>query len=600
MYRRRYSLIFQIALPFALLLVLTMGALSIYLSTFIQQTYLEMLRENLVSETQLIADRLAVAMEDDSGADGTDGAEIKARAQQYAESLNVRVTIISPTGVVLGESEAEPEEMENHLDRPEIQRALNGQAGTEIRYSSTLQTEMLYSAAPIEWGGEVIGAARTAVPLAAIRRADTQLQRTILIATGIATLLTILVGLLVAAYTVYPLKRLTNTAQRVARGELVEIASPTRQDEVGQLQQSIQQMAYHLRAQINDLSTERSKLEAVLSNMTDGIIIVDPEGVVQLTNPAAARLFGAEAGEMAMPAPDGLVGRSLIEVVRSHQVVELWRKCRATGEQQSLTLETTPERLFVQAIVTPLEKALPNMTLLVFQDLTRVRRLETVRRDFVSNVSHELRTPLASLKALAETLQEGALEDPPAARRFLQRMETEIDNLTQMVHELLELSRIESNKVPLKMLAVTPCELASPAVERMQLQAERAGLRLSMDCPESLPRVKADPQRIAQVLVNLIHNAIKFTSPGGAIHISARQQEKQVIFSIRDTGAGIPPDVLPRIFERFYKVDRARSGGGTGLGLSIARHIIEAHGGKIWADSTVKAGSTFFFSLPIA
>ena len=240
------------------------------------------------------------------------------------------------------------------------------------------------------------------------------------------------------------------------------------------------------------------------------------------------------------------------------------------------------------------------MTLLVFQDLTRVRKLETVRRDFVSNVSHELRTPLASLKALTETLQEGALEDPPAARRFLKRMETEIDNLTQMVRELLELSRIESGRIPLNRKPIDPCALAAPAVERLQVQAERAGLRLAMDCPDALPQVLADAERIEQVLVNLIHNAIKFTPAGGSIDLSAEQVADKVVFSVRDSGVGIPAEVLPRIFERFYKVDQARTGGGTGLGLSIARHIVDAHGGQIWAESKEKAGSTFSISLPLA
>jgi two-component system phosphate regulon sensor histidine kinase PhoR len=243
---------------------------------------------------------------------------------------------------------------------------------------------------------------------------------------------------------------------------------------------------------------------------------------------------------------------------------------------------------------------MPGSVLIVLQDLTRMRRLEMIRRDFVSNVSHELRTPLASLKALTETLQEGALEDPPAARRFLLRMEHEIDNLTQLVQELLELSRIESGKVPLKKTRVTPWELVSPAVERMMVQAERAGVHLSLDCPDSLPPVLADQSRMGQVLVNLVHNAIKFTSPGGEIVIQAQQDQNMVVFTVRDTGAGIAPEALPRIFERFYKADRSRSSGGTGLGLSIAKNMVQAHGGRIWAESEVGKGSTFYFSLPIA
>jgi two-component system phosphate regulon sensor histidine kinase PhoR len=243
---------------------------------------------------------------------------------------------------------------------------------------------------------------------------------------------------------------------------------------------------------------------------------------------------------------------------------------------------------------------------MVLTNLSRQRYLETVRRDFVSNISHELRTPLASLKALTETLQSGALDDPPAAQRFLQRMETEVDALTQMVAELLELSRIESGRVPMEMRQTRAQDIITSSVDRLRMQAERARLKLIIDLPEDLPEISADPARLEQVMVNLLHNAIKFTPPGGEICIRARTtvdestQKPVLIFSVQDTGVGIPADMLPRIFERFYKGDRARSGGGTGLGLAIARHTVEAHQGKIWAESETGKGSTFYFSIPIS
>jgi two-component system phosphate regulon sensor histidine kinase PhoR len=229
-----------------------------------------------------------------------------------------------------------------------------------------------------------------------------------------------------------------------------------------------------------------------------------------------------------------------------------------------------------------------------------VRRLETVRRDFISNISHELRTPLASLKALADTLRDGALEDPPAAQRFLDRMEVEVDALTQMVQELLELSRIESGQVGFEMAQVPVVNVVRPPVERLRPQAERADLQLSVDLAPDLPPVLADAERMQQVITNLVHNAIKFTPPGGEVAISATAGEGEVIISVRDTGVGIPADDLPRIFERFYKADRARSGGGTGLGLAIAKHIVLAHGGRIWAESVEGRGSTFYVALPLA
>jgi two-component system phosphate regulon sensor histidine kinase PhoR len=247
-----------------------------------------------------------------------------------------------------------------------------------------------------------------------------------------------------------------------------------------------------------------------------------------------------------------------------------------------------------------MEDVFPGGVLIVMQDLTQLRKLEKVRSDFVSNVSHELRTPLASIKALTETLQEGALEDPPAARRFLGRMEIEIDNLTQMVQELLELSKIESGRVPLRRQFISSSEIIDKVVERMQVQAERSGLSLTADYPVDLPQVFADPERIGQVFVNLIHNAIKFTRPGGKIFVHAYSDRGRVVFKVQDDGIGIEPDALQRIFERFYKIDRARSSGGTGLGLSISKHLIESHGGRIWVESEIGKGSAFFFTLPLA
>ncbi len=354
-----------------------------------------------------------------------------------------------------------------------------------------------------------------------------------------------------------------------------------------------------LNRQLSILDAERDRLAAVLDQMMDGVLIADSRGQVQFSNPAARRLFDGS---------DPL-GRSVTEVLRHHQLVEAWQRSRQTSELQSESVEIPIRRQFLQLIVMPDRHA--GGSLLLVQDLTRVRRLETVRRDFVSNISHELRTPLASLKALTETLQRGALSDPQAGPRFLERMVTEVDALTQMSQELLDLSRIESGQVALELQTVLPRKLLQSAADRMKMQAERAGLGLHVDCPEDLPGLRADQSRLEQVLVNLIHNAVKFTRPGGEVILSAqmvtegeaanteeRSASGTVRFSVKDTGTGIPADDVPRIFERFYRVDKSRAGGGTGLGLSIARHIVEAHGGKIWVESIEGQGSTFYFLIP--
>lgn len=377
------------------------------------------------------------------------------------------------------------------------------------------------------------------------------------------------------------------------RRDLDEFASRVREQDartgIGELENlssAVTLLVSTFDLQLETLETERSRLANLLEQLTDGVLIADAQGVIQFANPAAGRLF-----QNSQP-----VNRSIAEIIRHHQLVEAWRRCQQTRQMQSETVEVPTRHQYLQLVVIPDQHS--SGSLLLVQDLTRIRRLETVRRDFISNLSHELRTPLASLKALTETLQDGALDDPPAARRFIDQIQVETDALTQMVTELLELSRIESGRLTLDLQPVAPSDLLASASKRMQLQAERAGLSLRVDCPTDLPKVMIDSQRLEQVLVNLIHNAVKYTKPGGEVVLFADAGSGEVRFAVRDTGIGIPADDVPRIFERFYRVDKSRTGSGTGLGLSIAKHIVEAHKGKIWAESTEGQGSTFYFTIP--
>jgi two-component system phosphate regulon sensor histidine kinase PhoR len=336
-----------------------------------------------------------------------------------------------------------------------------------------------------------------------------------------------------------------------------------------------------------NLNADNARLATVLEQLTDGVIIADAEGRVQFANPAACKLFGI----------NNPVKQTIAQVVRNFQLIEAWRRCQQTRLIQIETVELPMHRQFLQLTVIPDEYE--SGSLLLAQDLTRVRRLETVRRDFISNVSHELRTPLASLKALTETLQNGALLDAEAGPRFLERIHTEVDALTQMTQELLDLSRIESGQVELNFAPVSIKSLLNSASDRMKAQTERANLKLSVNFSEDLPNsIRADYSRLEQVLVNLMHNAVKFTKPGGEISLFAESIEGAVRIGVKDSGIGIPSESLNRIFERFYRVDSSRTGSGTGLGLSIAKHIIEAHNGKIWVESEVGQGSTFYFSIP--
>lgn len=579
------SLRWRFILPVVVLLAVTLSGLSLFLSSYVRDSYLTLWRSSLTAETRLVASEVEPFLQSVPPFH-----ELNQAADRLSGQLNVRITVILPNGTVAADTEADQTTMENHLNRPEVKAALNGLEATEVRNSGTLSTEMLYSAVPVYSAGQIAGAARLSVSLAQIGANLATIQRVIAGVTFLSILLATVLTYLLTSYTIRPLERLTSAAQRMSSGNFTETIPSESLDEIGLLNRAFNSMGQQLNTKITELETERSKLASVLANMTDGVLIIAADGSIELINPAAANLFHTTVDEAQ--------GHTLIGISRQHQLVDVWHKCIDTGKQQSITLETGIEKLFMHCIATPLGSLLPGTTLLLLQDLTRIRRLETVRRDFVSNVSHELRTPLASLKALAETLQEGALEDPPAARRFLSQMETEIDNLTQMVRELLELSRIESGRVPLEKSRIAPEVIAAGAVERMKMQADRSGLAMALEIPGDLPEVYADRGRMEQVLVNLLHNAIKFTPPGGQITVSLRRESGWVIFQVKDSGVGISPEALPRIFERFYKADRARSGGGTGLGLSIARHLVEAHGGRIWAESAPSEGSTFFISLP--
>jgi len=333
---------------------------------------------------------------------------------------------------------------------------------------------------------------------------------------------------------------------------------------------------------------ESEAVLSILSRINEGIIVTDTAGIIRLANRAQLDRLGL--------ADDHVLGRSLIEVTRDHEVYELVRKCLSSGLDQRSLIETQHGRRFVYVTATPYGDG--EGCAIVFQDRTELRRLEKVRRDFVANISHELRTPLSTLKLLSETLTSGGIDDADLRANYSARIEVEVDRLAQMIMELGELSLIESGQVRLDLAPVSISMLVSQAVDRLQAQASRSGLTLDVVVPEDLPVPQGDARRLEQVLVNLLHNAIKFTQPGGCVRVHAEEADGAVLLSVEDDGVGIPEVDLDRIFERFYKADRSRSSSGTGMGLSIARHIVELHGGRIWAESTEGRGSRFILTLP--
>jgi two-component system phosphate regulon sensor histidine kinase PhoR len=339
------------------------------------------------------------------------------------------------------------------------------------------------------------------------------------------------------------------------------------------------------------VADDKARLVAILSSLTDGVVLTDAGGNVVIVNPAAEKLFAFDGAR--------LTGRPLIEAIQDHEVDKVVRECLKTSVAQTAQLDSVTGR-FLRTIAVPIRIGTERGALVLFQDLTEVRSLQTMRREFVGNVSHELRTPLAGMKAIVETLRDGAVQDKTVAADFLNRLDIEVDGMTQMVAGLIELSRIETGGIELRLEPVDLRETVAEVVARLGPLAERLLVTLSTRRPADLPAALADRDRIRQVIINIVHNAIKFTAPGGQVTVSARQVDATIVTEVSDTGIGISADDLPHVFERFFKADRSRATGGTGLGLAIARHTVQAHRGDIWVTSELGKGSTFSFSLPLA
>ena len=563
-----------------------MGMLGLYLANSTRSSQLDNLRSQLENEARITAEASSPGFlsQDKKGV-------LDALAKRLGEQTDTRVTLIALDGTVLGDSEEDPAIMENHAIRPEIRDALGTGSGESTRYSTTLGQKMMYVAAPISHQGEVLGIARVSLPLTAVESLVHRVTVSIIAATAIAALLGILAAWVIARITTRPIRKLTIASRKIASGELEQKITIEARDEVGELAHAFNEMSSKLKEMVETISGDRARLATILDNMADGVIMTDIEGNISMANNAAGKLFEIKNTDMA--------NRHLIEVVRDHEIDEVLKLCLKTAETQSAQYESGTSKRYLRVIAIPIAHDELSDSLLLFQDLTELRNLQTTRRELIGNISHEFRTPLAGIKAMVETLRDGAVDDKKVARDFLTRMDDEVERLTQIVAELTEFSRIETGKAELSLEPVNLNLLIEEVIIQLNHQVERQQLSVDKKFAADLRSVQADKERVRQVVVNLIHNAIKFTSPGGKITVATQAHGGSVTVDISDTGIGIAKNDLPHIFERFYKVDRARSGGGTGMGLAIAKHVVEAHGGKIRVQSEEGKGSTFSFSLSL-
>lgn len=507
-----------------------------------------------------------------------------------------QVTALTARGEFLAQSHPSAADDSNTvadgwINLPEVRAGMAGRDGTSTRQNSDNGEAQFYVAELVRSAGAPIGALHFAYNRDDLVAELAQLQRNILIVAFVATLLLVALLFGLIEYLTSGIRRITQVVETITTGNLDARVISFRHAELGALAEAFNRMADKLQRQMKKRAKEKDRLNTVMHVMTDGVIILNRNGSVKLINPAAARMLNTTI--------EKALHRSFVQAVRDHRIAEVWQRCQLRGIEEVSAIELGVTQ-FMRVVVTPFLGRAGRGYLVMLQDLTQMRKLQTIRQDFISNVSHELRTPLASLRALAETLRDSALDDPPAAAHFLDRMEIEVDSLTQMVEELLELSRIESGQVPLRLNPVLPQAAIVPPVERLRPQVERGQLTLEIDVPPDMPLVLIDAGRIHQVVTNIVHNAIKFTPPEGKIRVSATSDDSKVTVAVADTGIGIASNDLPRIFERFFKTDRSRAVGGTGLGLAIAKHIVQAHGGEIWAESHEGGGSTFYFTMPRA
>jgi two-component system phosphate regulon sensor histidine kinase PhoR len=561
-----------------------MSVLGIYLTSFARNTQLENLRSRLEDEARITAEASLPAFLGQGG-------DLDTLAKKLGMEIDARVTIIALNGTVLGDSQEDPATMENHATRPEVIDALASGLGESTRYSTTLGEMMMYVAVPITNQSNTVGVSRVALSLSAVENSLNHVTLIMILAVVAMAVLAIVAAGLIARATTRPVREITKAAKRIASGELGQKIPVHTRDETGQLAQAFNEMSSNLNKLVGDISIEKTKLQTVLANMADGVIMADVEAKIVLANQATEKLFSFREKDV--------INKPLIEVVYDHEADEILKLCLRTSQTQTVQFESVTSKRFIRAIAIPLIEDRLTGALLLFQDLTELRSLQTMRRELVGNISHELRTPIAGIKAMVETLKDSAIDDKEAAMDFLTRIDSEVDRLTQMVSELTELSRIETGHAELRMAPLNLNLLVEEVSAQLNPLAQRQQVTITTDPAADLPIVRADNDRIRQTLTNLVHNAIKFNRPGGRVIVSTKVDKESVTVSVCDTGIGISKEDLPHVFERFYKADKARQSGGSGLGLAIAKHTVQAHGGSIWVQSEESKGSTFSFSLPL-
>ncbi len=627
MFRR--SLAWQLFPAYLLITVAALLVITWYLSRLLPDFYHDQVADDLRARARLTELQIA------AGLKASDFKAVDSLVKKLGASSSTRITVILPDGQVVADSDEDPAQMENHGDRPEFKDALENGMGRSLRFSGTLSKRMMYVAIPISeqsregrlTAGRPLAVVRTSIPAVAIDENLRDIYSNVILSVVIVTLLAAGVSWAISRTISRPIDRMKETAQKFASGQLdLRVAKPP-QTELADLAEALNEMARQLRDRIDTITGQRNELEAILSSMTEGVVAVDVGGHIVSINKAAAQLFSIH--------PEQAQGRNVEEVIRNADFQEFIRGMlnEESPSQTDITLAGPQHRqasLAGERIVRLDGASLTDSkgdrggAVVVISDMTRMRRLEEVRRDFVANVSHELRTPITSIKGFVETLLEGAFRQPQEAERFLRIIAKHSDRLNAIVEDLLSLSSLEEEtqkrKITFEKTSIKP--VLDSVVGMSTIKAEQKNIALELDCDPQI-EAKINTVLLEQALLNLIDNAIKYSEPGKQVRIEARRAfgversaisdavpstqyaerstQNEIAISVQDNGCGIPKIHQDRIFERFYVVDKSRSRklGGTGLGLAIVKHIAEVHGGHVTVESSLGAGSTFTIHLPV-
>jgi two-component system phosphate regulon sensor histidine kinase PhoR len=600
---RPKKLIHRLFLSYLLIIGIPILITALFVSRSFDKFYLTRNMDELESRAWMISTQV----QDHLARSSTTGIDSMCKA--LSRMVKTRFTVISTGGKVIGDSERNPDSMENHRNRSEIIMALSGQVGVSERFSYTLMKNMMYVAVPVYVSGNLAAVVRTSVPSTSIKAAMTDFRLRIFLALLIMTALAGFISYRIAKMISIPIGAMKNGAQRFASGDFTAKPPVSGYEETRELAISLNEMAGNLNSMVTRITEQNHELDAILSSMTEGVVAVDSDERILLINNAAATLFAM--------ARQKVQGKWIGEVIRNKEIREFLAEAilaQSTIEREvALPLPASDPlhsdrflQLHGGRLHGPSSRSIG--ALMVINDITRIKKLENIRQDFVANVSHELRTPLTSIKGFVETLAGGAVDDPAEARRFLGILSKQVDRISMIVNDLLSLSRIErdAEQKAIELSEGAVADVLHAAIETCMARAQLKNIAVECSCD---PGISARIERtlLEQAVVNLIDNAINYSADGRRILVSAAYAAVspeapggEVVISVRDEGVGIAPEHFGRLFERFYRVDKARSRkmGGTGLGLSIVKHTALAHGGRVGVESSPGKGSTFFIYLP--